>query len=64
MKVGLQGTTATDIGGPAVEAAAQGVGVANVHLYGLDACVDKTHEHSVYLLIYFILYLHFVKIKI
>lgn len=42
MEVGLQGTAAADVGGPAVEAPTQGVGVAYIHLYGLDACNKNT----------------------
>lgn len=45
MEVGLQGTTAADIGCPAVEATTQGVGMANVHLYGLDTCNKNTFTH-------------------
>lgn len=36
VEVGLEGTTATHVGSPAVEASSQGVGVADVHLDGLD----------------------------
>lgn len=47
MKIGLQGTTAADISCPAVEAATQGVGMANVHLYGLDPCKKKTYMREI-----------------
>lgn len=41
VEVGLQGASATDVAGPAVEASSQGIGVANVHLNGADAQLFK-----------------------
>lgn len=42
VKVGLQGATAADVTRPAVEAASQGIGVADAHFDRRNACKKHT----------------------
>lgn len=55
VKVGLQGATAADVARPAVEAASQRIGVANVHFdcrnaqlfkHLLNRCLIGIHHHT------------------
>lgn len=50
VEVGLEGTTTTDIGCPAVEASTQGVGMTNTHLDGIDTWCKKKSTCQSYLL--------------
>lgn len=48
VEVGLQGTTATDISCPAVEAATEGIGMTNIHFYGLDTWLKKKKKKGIW----------------
>lgn len=41
VQVGLQGASAPDIAGPAVEASSQGIGITNVNFNGSDTCIER-----------------------